>query len=59
MSDKFTPGDWYVADTSIVTDEYCICVIEDDGGYEAPHEQQKANAQLICASQHATTCGHH
>ena len=47
---EHSPGDWRVSGTSIVTDEYCIAVIEDDGGYEAPAEQRQANARLIAAA---------
>jgi len=50
---KHTPGPWSVSDTSILAGaygEYCIAVIEDDGGHEAPGEEQEANAQLIAAA---------
>lgn len=43
-----TQGEWFVSDTSIVCGEdTCIAVIEDDGGYQAPPEERKANADLI------------
>lgn len=45
-----TPGPWAVSDTSIITDDCCIAVIEDDGGYEAPPDQREANARLIAAA---------
>jgi hypothetical protein len=46
----FTPGPWEVRGESIVTgdSQYCIAVIEDDGGYEAP--QRTENARLISAA---------
>ena len=52
MKNQHTPGPWKVAGNSIVTenDTHCIAVIEDDGGYEAPHDQRDANAQLISAA---------
>lgn len=42
-----TPTPWKVSDTSIVTEEICIAVIEDDGGYEAGIEERAANAEFI------------
>ena len=42
-----TPGPWRVEGGSIVTTDVCSAVIEDDGGYEAPIEQRRANAALI------------
>lgn len=47
---KFTPGPWRLSDGSIVTDHLCIAVIEDDGGYEAPEMERKANGNLIAAA---------
>lgn len=47
---KYTPGPWAVSDMSIVSEEFCIAVIEDDGEYAAPSEQRKVNASLISAS---------
>lgn len=47
---KFTPGKWQISGKSIVAGDICIAVIEDDGGYEAPTEQQDANARLIAAA---------
>lgn len=46
-----TPGPWTVSDTSIITYDYCIAVIEDDGGHEAPSDQQKANSALIAKAE--------
>lgn len=45
-----TPGPWTVSGESIVTEGHCIAVIEDDGGYEAPSDERKANASLIAAA---------
>lgn len=39
-----------ISGESIVTEAHCIAVIEDDGGYEAPSEQRKANAAIIAAA---------
>ena len=47
---EHSPGDWRVSGTSIVSDDYCIAVIEDDGGHEAPAEQRQANAKLLAAA---------
>lgn len=47
---QHTPGPWRISDTSIVAHEVCIAVIEDDGGYEAPGDERKANAKLIAAA---------
>lgn|SRR3990167_8533299 len=43
-----TPGPWKVDGMSIISEQYCIAVIEDDGGYEAP--ERKENARLISAA---------
>ena len=50
METKHTPGPWRQEGTSIVTDEVCIAVIEEDGGYEAPPEQRRANTLLLVAA---------
>lgn len=50
MNTKHTPGNWKVLDSSIVAKDICICTIEDDGGYEAPTAERKANARLIAAA---------
>lgn len=47
---KHTPGEWTVSGKCIVNGDICIAIIEDDGGYEAPIEQQEANAILIAAA---------
>ena len=38
MAHTKTP--WRLEGTSIVTDDFCIAVIEDDGGYEAPERDE-------------------
>lgn len=45
-----TPGPWEFDGSCVITDEFCIAVIEDDGGYEAPSEQRAPNGRLIAAS---------
>lgn len=45
-----TPAPWKVAGTSIISDDFCIAVIEDDGGYEAPSKDRRANAILMATS---------
>lgn len=45
-----TPGPWSVEDGSILAAEVCVAVIEDRGGYQAPPEQRRANANLIVAA---------
>lgn len=45
-----TPGPWEFDGSCIITDEFCIAVIEDDGGYEAPSEQRAPNGRLIAAA---------
>lgn len=49
---KHTPGIWKVSGESVVASngDYCIAVVESDGGYEAPLEQREANARLIAAA---------
>jgi hypothetical protein len=44
---KHTKTPWTIVDTSIVSGEVCIAVLEDDGGYEAPALERKANADFI------------
>ena len=51
-----TPGPWTVSDTSIVSEEHCIAVIEDDGDYAAPWDQRKPNARLLAAAPDLFVC---
>lgn len=44
---KHTPTPWTLSGESIIKDDICIAVIETDGGYEAPGDEQEANAELI------------
>lgn len=48
LADAATQGEWVVADTSIVCGDYCLFVVEDDGGYEAP--ERKENAAFVAAA---------
>lgn len=48
--DSPSAGPWWVSDTSIISDKYCIAVIESDGGYEAPHEERQANIRLLASA---------
>jgi len=53
MNTKHTPSPWVAADGCCITADdgrYCIANIEEDGGYETPPEEQRANARLIAAS---------
>jgi hypothetical protein len=43
-------GPWKVSDRSVVSQEYCIATIEDDGGYEAPSRERRANGAMLAAS---------
>jgi hypothetical protein len=45
-----TPEPWEVSGLSIVTDEYCIAVIEDDGGYEAPDRDENGKRIVACVN---------
>lgn len=44
-----TPGPWRVSDRSIVTDEYCIAVVDDHSEY-ADWERWRGNAALLAAA---------
>lgn len=50
MSTTHTPAPWEIQGSSICSEENCIAVIEDDGGYECPAEQRQSNARLIAAA---------
>jgi len=47
---KHTPGNWQLVDTSVVAGDVCIAVLETDGEYAAPSEQQRANGNLLAAA---------
>lgn len=44
---KYTKGKLEVSGASLVTGDFCIAVIEDDGGYEAPLDEREANAARL------------
>lgn len=51
---KHTAGELRVSDTSLVTDDICVAVIEEKGEYAAPHAERCANAArlALCWNQH-------
>ena len=50
MAHTKTP--WRLEGTSIVNDEVCIAVIEDDGGYEAPERDENGPFIVKAANHH-------
>lgn len=46
---EHTPLPWSISGESIVKGgNICIAVVESDGGYEAPENEQTANLEFIC-----------